>query len=89
MLPKITAYTGDFDETKYMSFSIKNEELLVNIQENIGIKSAISLKKDLIVNLFMMKKNLGTKKKYYEGKMSRNFHRDEIPKNVLNAFVYQ
>ena len=51
MLPKITAYTGDFDETKYMSFSMKNEELLVNIQENIGIKSAISLKKDLIVNL--------------------------------------
>ena len=37
----------------------------------------------------MMKKYLGTKKKSYEGKMSRNFHRDEIPKNVLNAFVYQ
>ena len=28
MLPKISAYRRDFDETKYMSFLIKNDELL-------------------------------------------------------------
>ena len=27
-LPKMTAYRKDFDETKYMSFLIKNDELL-------------------------------------------------------------
>ena len=40
------------------------------------------------MNLFKMKKYLGTRIKSYEGIISPNFHRDEIPKNVLNAFVY-
>ena len=26
--PKMSAYSGDFDETKYASFLIKNDELL-------------------------------------------------------------
>ena len=28
MFPKMSTYRRDFDETKYMSFLIKNEELL-------------------------------------------------------------
>ena len=39
MLPKISAYKRDFDETKYMSFFIKNEELLENIMKS-GTNSA-------------------------------------------------
>ena len=45
MLPKISAYTRDSDETKYMSFSIKSEELLVNIQESIWDKVSNIIKK--------------------------------------------
>ena len=33
MLPKISAYRRDFDETKYMSFLIKNEKLLDKCNE--------------------------------------------------------
>ena len=54
ILPKVIVYTRDIDETKYMSFLIKNEELLENIIK-FGIKSSILLKKDLIVNLHIMK----------------------------------
>ena len=53
MLSKPNACRRDFDATKYMSFLIK-----VNCLKNIlkfGIKSAILLKKDLIMNLFTMK----------------------------------
>ena len=32
-LPNMTAYRKDFDETKYMSFLIKNDELLVKYNE--------------------------------------------------------
>ena len=33
MLPNIREYIRDFDETKYMSFTIKNEELLERYNE--------------------------------------------------------
>ena len=44
----------DFDETKYMSFYIKNDELLEKIIK-FGKKSAIASKKNLIVNLHIIK----------------------------------
>ena len=50
----MSAYSRDFDEAKYMSYLKK----MMNCQKNItkfGIKSAILLKKDSIVNLFTMK----------------------------------
>ena len=33
MLPKMSAYRRDFDETKYMSFLIKDDELLEKYNE--------------------------------------------------------
>ena len=51
---KMSAYRRDFDETKYMSFLIKDEELQENIMK-FGKKSAIKSKKNLIVNLYIMK----------------------------------
>ena len=51
-LPKISACKGDFDETKYMSFLIKNNEVLEKYNE---IWPAILLKKDLTLNKFTMK----------------------------------
>ena len=51
---KMSAYRRDFDETKYMSLLIKDEELQENIMK-FGKKSAIKSKKNLIVNLYIMK----------------------------------
>ena len=51
MLPRMSAYRRDFDETKYI-------KKIMNCQKNImkfGIKSSILLKKDLVVNLFLRK----------------------------------
>ena len=50
MLPNLRAYRKDFDLTKYMSFLIKNDELLENWD-----KVSNTIKKDSIVNLFTMK----------------------------------
>ena len=42
LLPKMTAYGRDFDETKYMSFLIKDDEIL---QNEIWEKVSNSIKK--------------------------------------------
>ena len=50
----MSTYSGNFDETKYMSFLVKNSELLENyndIWENVKN----SIKKNLIVNLYTIK----------------------------------
>ena len=52
ILPKMTAHTKTFDETEYMSFLIKNDELLKNTIKS-GIKSVIA-SKDLIVSQHIM-----------------------------------
>ena len=46
MLPKMSTYRRDFDETKYMSFLIKNHELLEKYNE-IWEKVSNSIKKGL------------------------------------------
>ena len=48
------AYRREFDETKYISFLIKNDELLKKYNE-IWEKVKNSIKKSLIVNLYTMK----------------------------------
>ena len=53
------------------------------------IKSAILLKKDLIVNLFKMKKGLRGKLKSYEEKISSNFHDNKIPIEGLVDSVFR
>ena len=49
------SYRRDFDESKYVSFLTKNDELLEKYNE-IWKKSAIASKKNLIVILYVMKK---------------------------------
>ena len=53
-LPKMTAYRKDFDETKYISFLIKDDEFLEKYNE-IWEKVQNILKKKLIVNQYTMK----------------------------------
>ena len=87
MLSKMSEYTKRLKVTKYMSFLIKDDELLETYGK-IWNKVRIVLKKDLIVNQYN-KKYLKTKIKSYSGKVSINFHDDSIQKKVLIAFLYQ
>ena len=80
----MSAYRKDFDETKYMSFLIKNNELLKNIME-FGIKSSIIFeKKGFHSQPVLNKKYLKTKIKSYEGKSNTNLHNGEIPYEDFN-----
>ena len=50
----MSAYKRDFDETKYMYFLIKDDNCYKDIMK-FGKKSAITSKKDLIMNLYITK----------------------------------
>ena len=50
----MSAYRKEFDETKYMSFLTKDDELLENIMK-FGKKSVKASKKNLIVIQYMRK----------------------------------
>ena len=50
----MTVYRRDFDETKYMLFFIKDDELLKRYNE-IWEKTKNNIKKNLIVNQYTMK----------------------------------
>lgn len=54
MLPKIREKTKSFDETKYISFFIKDDELLQKYNKTWDTLSNI-IKKDLIVNQYAIK----------------------------------
>ena len=54
MLPKMSGYTKSFNETKYMSILIKEDELLEKYNK-IWYKVKDSIKKDLIANQYTMK----------------------------------
>ena len=51
--PKMRAYRKHFDETKYISFLIKSDELLEKYND-IWEKLKIASKENLIVNLYIM-----------------------------------
>ena len=53
-LPKMSAYRRDLDESKYMTFLIKDDELLEKYNENWE-QVKTSIKKSLIVNQYTMK----------------------------------
>ena len=54
--PKMSAFGGDFDETKYISFLIKDDKLYLKNAIKLGEKKLkLVSKKNLIVNQFTMK----------------------------------
>ena len=87
-LPKTTAYRKDFDDTKSMSFLIRNDELLENYNE-IWEKVKDSLKKELDSEGVYNKKYLKAKIRSYNGKINTNFRNSKIPKKILNVSMYQ
>ena len=75
----MTEYRKDFDETKYIYFLIKDDELLEQYNE-IWEKLKNSLKKELGSNPVYNEKYLKAKIKSYNGKINANFHNNKIPK---------
>ena len=69
----MSAYTKDFDETKYMSFLIKDDELLEKYHEIWG-KNKNIIKKEFNSEPVYNEKYLKAKIKSYNGKINTNFH---------------
>ena len=75
----MSAYRRDFDETKYISFLIKDDELLEKYNE-IWEKVKNSLKKEFDSEPVYNEKYLKAKIKSYNGKINPNFLDNKIPK---------
>ena len=84
MYPKMSSYWRDFDETKYMYFLIKNDELPEKYNE-IRNKVSKVTKKRFDSEPVYNNKYLKTKIKSYEGKIITNFYDEQ----VLNKFAHQ
>ena len=78
-LPKMIAYRENFDETKYTSFLIEDDELLEKYDENWG-KVKNSLKNDFYNKPIYNENYLKAKIKSYNWKINTNFHSNKIPK---------
>ena len=72
MLPKLSTYRRDFDETKYMCFSIKDDELLEKYKK-IQDKVTKSMEKGFDNEPVEKEKYIKTKIKSYEGKINKTF----------------
>ena len=78
-LPKTIEYRKKFNETKYISFLIKDSELLEKYNE-IWDKVSYSIRKEFDTNPVYDEKYLKAKTKSHSGKSSTNFHDNKMPK---------
>ena len=72
-------YRKDFDETDYVCFLIKDDELLEKSNE-IWEKVSNAIKKEFDSNPVYNKKSWRTKTKSYNGKINTYFQNNKIPK---------
>ena len=75
----MTTYRKDFNKTKYVSFLIKDDELLEKYNE-IWEKINNSLKKEFDSELECNEKYLKAKIKSNNGKINTSFRNNKIPK---------
>ena len=87
-LPKMSAIRKDFDENKYMSFLIKDYELLKKCNE-IWEKVRCSIKKEFDSESVYNEKYLRTNIKLYKGNINTNFYNNKIPKQGSSVLFYQ
>ena len=86
--PKMSEYRREFDETKFMCFFIKGDELLEKYNE-IWEKLQNTLKK-LIVNQYIYnEKYWKAKIKSYNGEINTNLHNIEIPKEGCQCICWR
>ena len=86
----MTAYRKDFNKTKYVSFLIKDDELLEKYNEiwekiNKKERSQERFDNELVCN----EKYLKAKIKSNNGKINTNLHNNKYQKKILNIFAYQ
>ena len=87
LLPKISQYRRDFDETKYMPFLIKENALSEKynkIWENVR-NSIKKIDGEPVYN----EKYLQTKLKSYKRKINTNLTIMKYKQKILNLFTYQ
>ena len=78
-LPKMSTYRRDFDATKYLPFSIKDDELLEKYNEiQETVKNSIT--KEFDRKPVYNEKYLKAKMKSYNGKINTNFDNNKIPR---------
>ena len=75
---KNAGYRKDFEETKFTSFLIKDDELLEKYNE--VWEKAKDPKREFDSKPVYNKKYLRAKIKYCKGKTNKNFHNNKIPK---------
>ena len=75
----MTAYRKDFDQTKYVSFLIKDDKSLEQYNEIWG-KINHAIRKEFDSNLVYNKKYFRAKIKSCNGKIHTNFHYNKTPK---------
>ena len=68
----MSGYEREFDETKFMSFLIKDGEFLEKVSNNI--------KKEFDSEPVCNEKYIKTKIKSYNGKINKNLHYNYIPR---------
>ena len=97
MVPKMNAYRRDFDETKYMSFLIKNEEFLEKYNDIWDIVSKV-IKKGSDSEPVCNNKYLKAKIKSDEGKINTDFRINKdaerrfsilLPIAIFDLFYFQ
>ena len=87
MLPKLSEYVKSFDETRSMSFFVKDEKLLKRnnkIWDNVSKSNQKEFNSKPVNN----KKYLKTEIKPCKDKFKTDFNENGIPKMVVVASVY-
>ena len=84
-LQKMSAYKKGFDDTKYISFLIKDDELFKKF--NVWKNANNTIDKEFDIDLACNWKYLKTKIKSYNGKINTNFHNNKIAKES-SQFIY-
>ena len=86
LLTKMSAYRKGFNKTKYISFFIKDDELLEKYNE-IWEKVKIIIKKEFDSEPIYNEKYLKTRIKSYNEKINTNLDNNKIPKESSH-FLY-
>ena len=87
ILPKMSAYRKDFNETKYMSFFLIKDDKSLEKYNEIWEKVENIIKKEFVSEAVYNEKYLKAKIKSYNGKINTNFHSNKIPKECPQ-FIY-
>ena len=85
-LPKMSAYRKDFNETKYLSFLIKEDKLLEKYNE-IWEKFKNIIKKECDSEPVYNEKYLKANIKSYNRKINTIFHNYELPKGSSHLLI--